>query len=76
MPILLAVPEIIFIAASISLQFRSSIFISAIFLTSLTGILATLVLFGSPLAFCNPAAFSKSTAAGGDFVIKVKVLSS
>ena len=40
------------------------------------GILATLFLFGSPLAFCNPAAFNKRTAAGGDFVIKVKLRSS
>ena len=74
-PILRAVPDIVLIAASISKTLRSFIFISAICLTLATVTFPTFVLFGSADPFAIPAACFKRTEAGGDFVIKVKVLS-
>ena len=72
---LLAVPAIMLMAASRLAAFRSGIFVSAISLTWSFVILPTFSLLGTPEAFCRPAAFLIRTAAGGVFVMKLKVLS-
>ena len=74
-PILLAVPAIILIAASSVAAFKSGIFVSAICLIASLLTVATFVLLGVPEAFSIFAAFFKSTAAGGVFVMNVKDLS-
>ena len=74
-PIERAVPAIMLIAASTDAAFRSGIFISAISLTLSLEIVATLVLFGTPEPDLMLHAFFSSTAAGGVFVTKLKLLS-
>lgn len=72
---LLAVPAIMLIADSREAALRSGIFISAISLTLSLEIVATLVLFGAPEPDFRLHAFFSSTAAGGVFVTKLKLLS-
>ncbi len=64
----------IFIAASMSLAFRSGIFCSAISRSWSLLSEATLVLWGSPEPLATPAAFLISSAAGGVFVMKASEL--
>ena len=63
------------IAASMLPAFRSGIFISAISLTLSLEIVATFVLFGTPEPDFRLQAFFSRTAAGGVFVMKLKLLS-
>ena len=72
---LLAVPAIMLIAASMLAAFRSGIFISAISLTLSLEIVATFVLLGTPEPDLMLQAFFSKTAAGGVLVIKLKLLS-
>jgi hypothetical protein len=72
---LLAVPLIMLIAASRLAAERSGIFCSAILATSAFEIVATFVLLGTPEPCSILHAFFKRTAAGGVFVINVKLLS-
>ena len=58
-PMLLAVPSIIFIAASTSLALRSSIFLSAISLSLALVIFPALLAGVLPEPFSTPAAFSQ-----------------
>src|SRR5258706_1977839 len=74
-PMLRAVPAIIFIAASRSFAFRSGIFISAISRTCDLVTVPTLFRFGSPDPFSTFAALARNTEAGGVFVMKVNDLS-
>src|SRR5262249_8850379 len=76
MPIDLAVPAMICSAASMLFAFRSGILVCAIWVTCAIDILPTLVLCGSELPFCTPAAFLISSAAGGVLVMNENVLSS
>ena len=62
-------------ACCVLLAFRSFILVSAIFCSSLLLILATLSLWGTPEPFSMLQAFFRRTAAGGDLVMKVKLLS-
>ena len=75
MPMLRAVPSTIRIACSTVLAFRSGILSSAISRTLSRPTLATLSRLGTPDPFGMPAAFFNKTAAGGVFVMKVKLLS-
>ena len=72
---LLAVPAIMLIAASMDAAFKSGIFNSAIFWRSALEILATFVLLGTPEPDLMLHAFLRRTAAGGVFVMKLKLLS-
>lgn len=72
---LLAVPAIMLIAASMLAAFRSGIFISAISRTLSLEMVATLVLLGAADAVFRLHAFLSSTAAGGVLVTKLKLLS-
>ena len=63
-------------AASRSLAFRSGIFFSAISRIWAAVIVPTLFAWGSPEPFWIPIASLISTAAGGVFVMKVKLRSS
>ena len=74
-PILLAVPAIMLIAASKDAAFKSGIFISAISWILALEIVATFVLFGTPEPDLMLQAFFNKTAAGGVFVMKLKLLS-
>ena len=74
-PILLAVPAIMLIAASKVAAFKSGIFISAISWILALEIVATLFLFGTPEPDLMLQAFFNKTAAGGVFVMKLKLLS-
>src|SRR5690606_3581604 len=76
MPMERAVPAMIFDAASRSFAFRSACFCSAICWTWSAVILPTLTVCGVAEAFCTPAAFLISSAAGGVFRTKVKLRSS
>ena len=67
--------EEMLIACSIVFAFKSSIFISAIERKSFFERTPTFSLFGSPEPFLILACFIISLAAGGVFVIKVKLLS-
>ena len=67
----LAVPSMIFIAASTFRVLRSGIFVSAISCNCFLLILPTLTVCGSPEPFGTPAAFFNSTDAGG--VLRMKV---
>ena len=69
------VPAIIDMAASKDAAFKSFILVSAIFWRSSLEIVATLFLLGSPEAFCSLQAFLIRTAAGGVFVMKLKLRS-
>ena len=71
---LLAVPQIILYAESRLAALRSGIFVSAILITSSLEILATFVLLGTPEPDSILQAFLRRTAAGGVFVINVKLL--
>ena len=64
MPIERAVPAMIFMAASVSLAFRSGAFISAMERSWSCVILATLVLLGVPDPLGMPAAFFKKVGGG------------
>ena len=75
MPILLALPLIISIAASISLALRSGIFVSAISLTCWLEIDPTFSEFGFPLPFSTFAAFLINIDAGAVLTTKSKLLS-
>ena len=72
---LLAVPAIMLIAASRDAAFRSGIFNSAISCTFAFEIVATFSLFGTAEPLLILHAFLINTAAGGVFVIKLKLLS-
>ena len=74
-PMLLAVPAIMLIAASIDAAFKSFIFVSAICCKSALDTVATFFLFGSPDPDWILQAFFNKTAAGGVFVTKLKLLS-
>jgi len=74
-PMLLAVPAIMLIAASMDAAFKSGIFISAISLTLSLEMDATFVLFGTAEPDLMLHAFFISTAAGGVLVTKLKLLS-
>ena len=74
-PILLAVPAIMLIAASTEPALRSGIFISAISRILSLLIVATFVLLGTPDPDFRLQAFLRRTAAGGVFVTKLKLLS-
>ena len=76
MPIDRAVPSTIFIAASMSLAFRSGSLVVAISRTWSLVSLPTFSLCGTPEPFWRPAAFLMSSAAGGVFVMNVNVRSS
>src|SRR5205807_1722421 len=67
--------SIIRIAASMSRVFRSASFTSAISRIWLRVTFPSFFLFGSPEPFSMPAAFLRSTDAGGVFVTKVNVRS-
>ena len=71
-PILLAVPAIMLIAASKDAAFKSGIFISAISWIFALEIVATLFLFGTPEPDLMVQAYFNRTAAGGVFVMKLK----
>ena len=70
-----AVPAIMLIAASRFAAFKSGIFVSAISWTCAFVIVATLVLLGTPEPDWMLQAFFIRTAAGGVFVMKLKLLS-
>ena len=72
---LLAVPAIMLIAASMLAAFKSGIFISAISFTLSLEIEATFVLLGTPDPDLMLQYFFNNTAAGGVLVIKLNVLS-
>ena len=72
---LLAVPLIIFTAASIEFALRSESFVCAISLTCTEVILPTLSLLGVPDPLIIPAAFFINSDAGGVFVMNVNDLS-
>ena len=72
---LLAVPSIIFCAASVSNAFKSSFLISIISSICFLVTFPTFSVFGVPLPLSIPAAFLNSVEAGGDFVTKVNDLS-
>ena len=74
-PILLAVPAIMLIAASMLAAFKSGIFVSAIFWISALEIVATVSLSELPAPLWMFHAFFNKTAAGGVFVTKLKLLS-
>src|SRR5439155_700026 len=74
-PIERAVPATIFIAASISLAFKSGIFSSAILRTWARVTFPTFCRFEVGLPFSIPASFFRSTAAGGVLVMNVNVRS-
>ncbi len=76
MPILIAVPSIIFIALSILVVFKSGNLIFAISSKAALSIEPTLILFGFEEPFGIFNAFLINTEAGGVFRIKVNVLSS
>src|SRR5690606_35308410 len=76
MPIERAVPAMIFTAASMSFAFRSSILVAAISRTWASVRVPTFCVCGTPEPLATPAAFLMSSAAGGDFVMKVKERSS
>jgi len=76
MPIDLAVPSTVRIAASSSLAFRSGSLVVAISRIWSRLILPTLSVCGVADPLARPAAFLISSAAGGVFVTKVKVRSS
>ena len=63
------------IAASKDAAFKSGIFISAISWILALEIVATFVLFGTPEPDLMLQAFFNKTAAGGVFVMKLKLLS-
>ncbi len=69
------VPAIMLMADSMSVQFRSGIFCSAILRTSSLLMVATLSRWGTPEPDSMPQAFLISRAAGGVLVIKVKLRS-
>jgi hypothetical protein len=71
-----AVPSTIRIADSTLAAFKSGIFVSAISRTLSRLTVATLLRFGSPEPDSIPAAFLRSTAAGGVLVINVNERSS
>ena len=71
MPALRAVPITCCIADSSEVQLRSGILTFAISSTCEEVTLATFSLFGSPEPLSTPAAFFRSTAAGGVFVMNV-----
>ena len=75
MPMLLAVPAIMLIAASMLAAFKSGILVSAISFTCALVMVATFVLLGTAEPDLILHAFLRSTAAGGVFVIKLKLLS-
>src|SRR5206468_8458920 len=68
-PIERAVPATIFIAASISLAFKSGIFSSAILRTWARVTFPTFCRFDVGLPFSLPVSFSRSTGAGGVWVV-------
>ena len=70
-----AVPAIMLVAASMLAAFKSGILSSAIFCTSALVRVATFVLFGVAEPDLIFAAFFNNTAAGGVFVMKLKLLS-
>ena len=72
---LLHVPAIMLMAASTVAAFRSGIFFSAISRSCSCVIVATFVLFGTPEPDWILQAFLIRTAAGGVFVMKLKLLS-
>ena len=72
MPMLRAVPSIMRAAASSFDALRSFAFARAISRTCALVTLPTLSLFGTPEPFARPAAFLRSTAAGGVLRMKVK----
>ena len=74
-PILLAVPATILIAASIEPAFKSFIFNSAISLSCSFFTFATFSLLGTPEPLSIPTAFFNKTEAGGVLVINVNDLS-
>src|SRR3989304_2093392 len=75
MPMLRAVPAMILTAASRSAQLRSAFLIPAISSTCLRVTEPTRVRPGSPEPFARLAAFLRRTAAGGLFMMKVKLRS-
>ena len=70
-PIDLAVPRMLFMAASTEAAFRSGIFCLAMSSTCLAVTLPTLSLFGAPDPLAIPAARLSRIEAGGVLVIKV-----
>src|SRR5207302_4411843 len=70
-----AVPATIFMAASMSVAFRSGSLISAIFFSCARVTFPTFWRFEVGDPFSMPASFLRSTAAGGVLVMKVKVRS-
>src|SRR5438552_2763838 len=72
---MVAVPATIFIAASISLAFKSGIFSSAMLRTWARVTFPTFCRFDVGLPFSIPASFFRSTAAGGVLVMNVNVRS-
>ena len=75
MPMLLAVPAIMLIAASMLAAFKSGIFISAISFTLSLEIEATFVLLGTPDPDLMLQYFFNNTATDDDIVINLKDLS-
>jgi hypothetical protein len=75
MPMLRAVPSMVFIAASTVLQLRSGSLMVAISRTWSFVTLPTFLRLGSPEPDATPAAFLRSTDAGGVFRMKVKLRS-
>src|SRR5690606_3821278 len=74
-PIERAVPSIMRIADSMEAALRSGILVVAISRTCWRVTFPTLSRFGTAAPLSTPAAFFRSTAAGGVFVMKVKVRS-
>src|SRR3989304_350542 len=74
-PMLLAVPSMVFIAASIVPAVMSGIFRRAISSTCRLVTVPTLSLFGTLEPFSAPMAFKRSVEAGGVFVMNENVLS-
>src|ERR1700730_13679798 len=72
MPIERAVPRMVFAAASNEDAFMTGIFCVAIAVICFSVTLPTFSLFGVPEPLGTPAAFSRSTGAGGVLVMKVK----
>src|SRR5690606_26919576 len=75
MPMLRAVPATVRTAASRSAAVRSGIFTFAISSSCCRLTLPTLAVLGVPDPFGTPAAFCSRTAAGGVFVMNVKLRS-